>query len=233
MISPNAVVAAFGLGLAGSLHCVGMCGPLVLALPGGHSAKLSQKLLGRISYHLGRSVTYAGMGLFAGVLGKVIQLNGLQQAVSILLGLLLLATVFLNSSHVPTWITTRVTLPLQKSLARLLKRPGSRGLFEIGLMNGLLPCGLVYAALAGASLQEGALWGALYMFIFGLGTAPLLFALSLGGLRLSNPRWRPVLNRVIPGVTCLVAVLLILRGMALGIPYISPDLGSGGSCCPH
>jgi sulfite exporter TauE/SafE len=230
----NPWIAAFSLGLAGSLHCVGMCGPLVLALPGGRDKSLPRRLFGRLAYNLGRTVTYAIMGLLAGAFGHVVQHVGLQQFVSILLGVLLLATVFLSSRHAPAWVVQRITVPLQKALAGLLKRDGARGLFEIGLLNGLLPCGLVLAALAGASLQVGPLRGALYMALFGLGTTPLLFALSLGGLSLRSPRLRPVLNNIIPAVTCTVAVLLILRGLNLGIPFISPNLSTpGASCCPH
>jgi sulfite exporter TauE/SafE len=174
------------------------------------------------------------MGLFAGVLGHAIRLAGVQQIVSILLGVLLLATVFISTKHLPGWMVNTFYRPVQKGLQRILKRGSLSGLFQTGLLNGLLPCGLVYAALAAASLQEGALPGAAYMFLFGLGTIPLMFVLSLGGLGLRMPGLQPVLNRLIPVVTCTVAVLLILRGLSLGIPYISPILehGSGG-CCAH
>jgi sulfite exporter TauE/SafE len=118
-------------------------------------------------------------------------------------------------------------------VGKLLQRGSLAGLYRTGVANGLLPCGLVYAALAGASLQDSALSGSLYMALFGLGTLPLMFALSMGGLTLQSPKLRPVLNRLIPAVTCVVAALLILRGLSLGIPYISPDLSGGGSCCPH
>jgi sulfite exporter TauE/SafE len=230
----NPWIAAFSLGLIGSLHCVGMCGPLVLALPGGADRSLFRRLLGRLAYNLGRTATYATMGLLAGSFGHVIQNVQLQQFVSILFGVLLLATVFLSARHTPAWIVRHITVPLQKALGGLLKRDGARGLFEIGLLNGLLPCGLVLSALAGASLQVGPLRGALYMALFGLGTTPLLFALSLGGLGLRSPRLRPILNNLIPAVTCVVAVLLIVRGLNLGIKFLSPNLSTpGASCCPH
>jgi len=231
MIDSAAIGTALALGAIGSLHCVGMCGPLALALPAKTEATRSQHVAGRLAYNLGRAVTYAFMGIFAGILGKAMQLAGLQQAVSILLGALLLATVFLSTKHLPAWMIRTFYKPVQHALGRILKRGSLTGLFQTGLLNGLLPCGLVYAALASASMHPGAVQGAVFMFLFGLGTLPMMFLLSLGGLRLRTPKLQPVLHRVIPAVTFIVAVLLILRGLSLNIPYISPDLTQGGSCC--
>ncbi|MCC5844692.1 MAG: sulfite exporter TauE/SafE family protein [Verrucomicrobia bacterium] len=227
----NTYWAALILGLAGSLHCLGMCGPLALALPAGREATHLQRALGRLAYNLGRACTYALMGIFAGLLGHVLQLGGVQRWVSILLGILLIATLLFSSHHMPEWVLNTFYRPVQKGLGKLLKRRGATGLFQIGLLNGLLPCGLVYAALAGASLQEGPLRGAAYMFIFGLGTLPMMFALSMGGLSLRTPRFKPVLQYLVPALTLTAGVLLILRGLSLGIPYISPDLSVG--CCSH
>jgi len=232
MITATAMGGALALGLAGSLHCLGMCGPLALALPANRDASRARRALGRLLYNLGRTVTYTVFGLFAGALGRVLHLAGWQQAVSITFGLLLLATVFLSSRHVPDRILRAVYRPVQRLLGRILNRGSLSGLFQTGLLNGLLPCGLVYTALAAAALQHTPAAGALYMTFFGLGTIPLMFALSLGGLGLRSPRFRPVLDRVIPAVTCTVAILLILRGMSLGIPFVSPDL-QAGACCAH
>lgn len=233
MISGAAAGAAFALGLAGSLHCVGMCGPLVMALPSRKQDGKPSLILGRILYNLGRTTTYGFLGLFAGLLGRVIQLAGVQQIVSITLGILLLFTVFMSSQHMPAWVIRTFYQPIQRLLGKILKQGSPLGLYQVGLVNGLLPCGFVYAALAAASLQGNASNAVLYMALFGLGTAPLLFVISLGGLGLQSPRIRPILNRVIPAVTCIVGVLLILRGLALEIPYISPNLVKGASCCPH
>jgi len=229
----NALWFAFTLGLAGSLHCLGMCGPLALALPAPRDASRFVRALGRLLYNLGRTLTYAFMGLFAGLLGHALQLGGLQQIVSILLGMLLIATLFLNTRHMPEWVLKRFYRPVQRGLGKLLHRHGKFGLLQVGLLNGLLPCGLVYAALAGAALQSGALRGALYMGIFGLGTIPMMFAISMGGLTLRSPRFKPVLQYLVPALTLTAGVLLILRGLSLGIPYISPDLSTPGACCAH
>jgi len=234
MMTLAAMGSALALGLAGSLHCLGMCGPLALALPAAPDASVGRRALGRLMYNLGRAVTYAFMGIFAGVLGHALRLAGVQQIVSIVLGVLLLATLFLTTKHMPAWVLNTFYRPVQQGLQRILRRGSLLGLFQTGLLNGLLPCGLVYAALAAASLQAGAIQGATYMFLFGLGTTPLMFALSFGGLGLRTPKLQPILNRLIPAVTFTVAVLLILRGLSLGIPYISPILeATGGSCCAH
>ncbi|MDF3131010.1 sulfite exporter TauE/SafE family protein [Kiritimatiellaeota bacterium B1221] len=234
MISMISMGEALTLGAITSLHCMGMCGPLALALPANKKASKFRHVLGRLVYNLGRAVTYACMGIFAGVLGKRIQLYDLQNTVSILFGVLLLASLFLSAKHMPAWVIRFFYKPIQQGLGRILKRGSIVGLFQIGLLNGLLPCGMVYAALALASLQTGAISGAVFMFLFGLGTLPLMFALSLGGLSLRAPKLQPVLNRIIPTVTFLVAVLLILRGLSLNIPFISPpDLSTAGGACCH
>ena len=234
MMTAAAMGSALALGLAGSLHCLGMCGPLALALPANPEASLARRAVGRLVYNLGRAVTYAWMGLFAGFLGHAIRMAGVQQMVSIGLGVFLLGTVFLSTKHLPAWVVNTFYRPVQRGLQRILKRGSLPGLFQTGLLNGLLPCGLVYAALAAASLQQGAVQGGLYMFLFGIGTISLMFIPSLGGLGIRHSNFQPVLNRVIPAVTCAVAVLLILRGLSLSIPYISPILeAGGGGCCPH
>ena len=223
---------AWILGLLGSLHCLGMCGPLALALPAGPDASRRQRTLTRVHYNLGRAATYALMGLFAGSLGGFLQMAGFQQSVSILLGVLLILTLFLKADHFPKWITQYLYRPLQRKLGERLRAGGHQSFFQIGMLNGLLPCGLVYAALAGASLQENALGGSIYMALFGLGTFPLMFCVSMGGLRLRNPRFRPFFQYLVPTLTLVAGGLLILRGLSLGIPYISPDLAAG-SCCPQ
>lgn len=227
----NELWVGFLLGFAGSLHCLGMCGPLALALPAPRDASRAFRAWGRLLYNLGRTVTYAAMGLLAGLIGHVLQLGGFQQTVSIVLGVLLIATLFLNSRHMPEWVLNRFYRPVQRGLGALLRRKGNLGLFQVGLLNGLLPCGLVYAALAGASLQTGPLLGAFYMALFGLGTIPMMFAISMGGLTLRSPRFQPVLQYLVPALTLTAGALLILRGLSLGIPYLSPDLSTPGGCC--
>ena len=109
-------------------------------------------------------------------------------------------------------------------------------LLLFGLLNGLLPCGLVYAALAGAAATGGPLGGALFMAAFGLGTIPAMLAVSLAGRLITAP-WRARFQRAVPVAMAVLAVLFIVRGLSLGIPYLSPDLSpeavAGGRSCCH
>jgi sulfite exporter TauE/SafE len=222
---------AFILGLAGSLHCAAMCGPLALALPTAGRTGLSF-LLGRLAYSVGRIATYCALGVFFGLAGWTLTLAGIQRWVSIALGLALLGGLF-ASRRLALWRpVTQLVEQLKRAMAGLLRRRSLPALGLLGLLNGLLPCGLVYVACAGATATGGILSGAQYMAAFGLGTAPLMLAISLSGTLLPLPL-RLRLRAAIPVSVFLLAMLLILRGMALGIPYVSPELGHAGIGCCH
>lgn len=222
---------AFILGLFGSLHCAGMCGPLAIALPTGKPC-LGSFVSGRLAYNLGRLVTYCCLGLFFGVVGKALWLAGLQRWLSIALGTLLLAGLSAPRRLALWRPVTFFVDQLKKRMASLLPQRSPLALGLLGLLNGLLPCGLVYVAGAGALATGGVLKGAIYMLLFGIGTAPMMLAISLSG-RLVPISWRLKLRRAIPLSVFILATLLILRGMSLGIPYISPDLANGSSCCKN
>jgi sulfite exporter TauE/SafE len=205
-----------------------MCGPLVLALPPCGSTTATF-LLGRAVYNLGRILTYCLLGALFGLVGQALLLAGVQRWVSIGLGLLLLAGLF-SSRRLALWrpVTTLVNR-LKNRMSLLLQRRSLISLGALGLLNGLLPCGLVYVACAGATATNDYVKGSFYMAAFGLGTVPMLLAISLAG-RLLPQSLRRDLRKAIPVSVCLLAALLILRGMALGIPYLSPGLG-GDTCC--
>lgn len=220
------------LGLLGSLHCMGMCGPLAIALPRGDSHR-ARYVGGRLLYNLGRVVTYSLMGAIFGLLGQTLVMVGVQRWVSVGLGIAMLILLFMGPrlTHRLTgagWITRGVG-QLKKSLGVRLKQNAPHTLLTVGLLNGLLPCGLVYVALTGAAATGSPLNGALYMALFGLGTIPIMFAISLMG-HLVFIRHRTLFRRLIPIGVSIVAAMLILRGLALGIPYLSPDLAAGSSC---
>ena len=221
---------AFALGLLGSLHCVAMCGPLQLALPvpvGG----AGRVVLGRLIYQLGRVMTYTFLGVLGGVIGKSLFFVGLQRWLSIALGVMVLAGFFTSKRVAVSTPVVRLVTRLKSAMSARLRQRTFRSLALLGLLNGLLPCGLVYVALAGAVGQGGVLFGAVYMAIFGLGTLPAMLAVSLSG-KLLPPAWRWRLSRTIPFGVCLLAALLILRGLSLGIPYVSPDMSGGTpNCC--
>jgi len=223
---------AFVLGLVGSLHCAGMCGPLALALPHAGHRPVSY-FAGRAAYNLGRVVTYCVLGLVFGLLGKTLLLAGVQRWLSIALGVALLIGLF-ASRKLALWRPISAWVEQLKSgMSALLRRRSFDALLVLGLLNGFLPCGLVYVACAGATATGGLFSGALYMFAFGAGTVPMMLAISLSG-KLVPISLRLKLLKAVPIAVFLLAFLLILRGMSLGIPYVSPDLSGGGaSCCDH
>ena len=213
---------AFLLGFVGSAHCAGMCGPLALALPRGHG-KRATFIAGRALYNFGRVVTYALMGALFGLLGQGFALAGLQRWISLVVGVLILLGVLVSPRLARAIPVSRGVSWLKASLGTLLQRRALPALFGIGLLNGLLPCGLVYVACAGA-VATGTIWfGLQYMIAFGLGTLPLMLVISLVGTKLQFAL-RFKLQRLIPVSLVIVGLLLVLRGMALGIPYVSPVL---------
>ncbi|MDZ7607987.1 MAG: sulfite exporter TauE/SafE family protein [Cyclobacteriaceae bacterium] len=221
---------ALAIGFVGSFHCIGMCGPIALALPMSQNSRL-HLVSGRVLYNLGRAFTYAGIGLLAGLIGQSLSLAGIQQAVSIVSGVLILIIVLIPSSVSQKLSLLKpaygFTSLLKRKFRSLLTKKSLRSLFYIGVINGFLPCGLVYLALAGAVAMAGILEGAAYMFLFGLGTIPVMLAVSLAGNFVSQ-KLRIRINRWIPAIMVVLAVLFILRGLNLGIPYISPELRQPG-----
>ena len=222
---------AFILGLVSSAHCAGMCGPLALAMPGAGTSG-PRFWAGRLGYNLGRILTYTALGVVFGIVGRTLFLAGLQRWLSVGLGVALLAGL-LFSRRLAGWRPLTVLVErFQPRMSLLLRRRSFGSLVALGLLNGLLPCGLVYVACAGAAATSGILAGARYMAAFGAGTAPVMLAIGLGG-RLVPLAWRLKLRQAIPISVCVLGLLLILRGMSLGIPYLSPDLSAAGaSCCP-
>jgi len=220
---------AFALGLFGSLHCAAMCGPLLLALPvvpGGPGRFIA----GRLVYQLGRMATYGLLGIVAGLVGRTILLAGLQRWLSIALGLAILLGFLVSKKAALSAPVVRLVARLKSAMSAQLRQRGFRSLALLGLLNGLLPCGLVYVALAGAVTQGGLLEGLAYMALFGLGTVPTMLSIGLSG-RMFPPAWCLKLRGAIPVGVCLLAGLLILRGLALGIPYVSPALVAGVPAC--
>lgn len=217
----------FLFGILGSAHCAGMCGPIAVALPGSDRSGF-QLVIGRLIYNMGRTLTYMLMGTLAGLLGLGAALAGYQGWLSIMAGAVILIMLLFRSRFLSTSSFFRSDY-FKGLFNRLLRTPGNASLLSLGLLNGFLPCGLVYLALAGSAAAGSLLNSVLYMGLFGIGTTPMMMALSLAPGWLS-PHARQRLNRFIPYGAALIAVLLIIRGLSLGIPYLSPDLTGGGSC---
>ena len=220
----DVLFSALMLGLIGSFHCAGMCGPIALAIPLNNQSWFS-KINGSLIYNIGRAITYAIMGAIFGLLGKGLVLAGFQKWVSIIMGIIMVTSVLFPSLYKNRFDLDKSAFSfvgkLKIKLGRLLRTKSYGSLLLIGLLNGLLPCGLVYMAIAGAIATTNSLSGALFMFVFGLGTLPMLFAISILGNTLSV-KLRTKMTKVIPVVVFFIGVLFILRGMGLGIPFISP-----------
>lgn len=217
--------SALILGLLGSFHCIGMCGPIAFVLPLNRENNFKKTIQVSL-YHLGRLLTYSFIGLIFGLLGKGLFLMGFQQRISILVGVLMIVIVLIP---VRTFNKYNFSKPLysfvgkvKSGLGKLLKNKSNKALFTIGILNGFLPCGLVYMALVGSIATTDTALGALYMFIFGLGTIPLMtVAVYLGNVLSISVRNK--IQKVIPVFVVMIGILFILRGMGLGIPYISPS----------
>lgn len=221
------MITGLTLGMISSFHCVGMCGPLALSLP-VQQLSVTWRRLAILIYHTGRILTYASLGLLVGLLGRRIYIAGFQQVLSLSLGiaiLILLAHQRLSRSHSRARLEIKWTRGLQQWIIRLWHSPSRSTFFWLGMANGLLPCGMVYLAIAGAlSLPEPA-EGALFMTLFGAGTLPALLLLSYTG-HLISLSFRQQIKKAMPLFIAGMAILLILRGLNLGIPYISPALVS-------
>ena len=217
---------AFLIGLLGSAHCIGMCGPIALALP---IPADKNRYVGIALYNSGRIITYTFLGFLFGSFGSLFLMAGLQQFLSILAGLTILVIVIVSlmkkSGSFYFSGFNRIVTPLKNAVRSYLKNYSLFSLFMIGILNGFLPCGLIYMAIIGAVATGDALSGATYMMLFGMGTSPAMFMISVVGNILSA-KMRSGLTRSIPYVVGIIGVVLIVRGMNLGIPYLSPVISS-------
>lgn len=220
------VWTGFTIGIFGSLHCLGMCGPLVMAIPHISDTKAGVALDGVI-YNFGRTLSYTSMGVVLGLLGVSAKFAGIQNILSIVVGILLLLSLVIPRKYY-SFVNdkkriNKFVIRLKSQFRSLIEKRSKFSLLFLGILNGFLPCGLVYVALAGSLALGDLLSSALYMFAFGLGTIPLL-AVVYFSKDLISSKLRVRFNRAVPYAIGVVAILLILRGMNLGIPFISPEL---------
>jgi uncharacterized protein len=218
----NFVAAAISLGFLGSFHCIGMCGPIALSLPVHNKPPLLRYLL-ILSYNAGRILTYSVLGLLAGIIGRSFVLAGLQQALSIGVGVGLLAFTFIRFKNGLAGYA--FFLRIKTVFAKVFSIGSHSSLFLVGLLNGLLPCGLVYIGIAGAVASGGLLSGALFMAAFGAGTLPMMLFLPLAGSWITVGA-RVKMRKLLPVMVTTMALFLILRGLNLGIPYLSPKIST-------
>lgn len=216
---------AFVFGLLSSLHCVGMCGPIAMMLPVDRNNQ-AKKVSQIITYHLGRLFSYSTIGFVFGLVGKGFFMAGIQQQLSISIGVLIILVILMPGKLFSKYNFSKPALKIiskiKTTLGSQFKNKSYRSLFTIGLLNGFLPCGMVYVALFGAIAMQSVGYGVLYMLLFGLGTIPLMSIVVIFTTVL-NVSVRNKIQKAIPYVGVAIGMLFILRGLGLGIPYVSPS----------
>lgn len=219
------IYTAFLFGLISSLHCIGMCGAIAMMLP-VNNANSSKKAIQIFLYHFGRLTAYASLGLLFGIVGKGLYLAGIQQQLSIVMGLLMIIITLVPEKNFIKYNFSkpiyRAIALVKSSLGKQFKSKTLKSFYTIGLLNGFLPCGLVYAALFGALAMQNVTLSTLYMILYGLGTIPMMSAVVYVSNLLSIPI-RSKLQRIIPVVVVCIGILFIVRGLGLDIPYLSPS----------
>ena len=221
-------LAALTLGMIGSFHCIGMCGPLAFSLPLKNNNDVA-KFAGSFIYNLGRIITYSLLGLLFGLAGKSFSIFGFQQMLSVIVGTTILIFIFMPKkwgfNKETNNIVIRYSATIRKALGKLFFNKNYYSLLAIGLLNGLLPCGLIYMAVAAALATADPLKSAFFMAIFGLGTLPVMWSVSFFGNYIGIGL-RQKIRSSYPIIMVLMACLLVVRGLGLGIPYISPSINA-------
>lgn len=221
------VLAGFLLGLLGSFHCAVMCGPIAISLPSSNKTKLNF-LLERFFYNFGRVVTYAFFGMIFGFFGERIFIAGFQQIISVAIGITiifyLIKPLLKKKTNLFQVQTGKSNLSFFKNIfTKFYSKNSKASLFGIGVLNGFLPCGFVYIALTGAVALGTPQSGALFMAFFGIGTLPMMLGISMSKNFVSLNLRRKI-NKLSPAIALLFALIFIMRGLNLGIPYLSPKL---------
>ena len=231
------LLSAVILGLVSSLHCVGMCGPIAMMLPIDRQNK-TRKTLQIIIYHLGRLSSYGILGLIFGLIGRSLYLAGIQQQLSIVIGIIIISVAVIPERIFARYNFSkpiyRAISYIKSSLGKQFKKRSNKSIFTIGILNGFLPCGMVYVALFGALAMQNAFYGMLFMVLYGLGTVPLMSLVVYFSSFIKNSLGKN-LSAVIPVTIVCIGVLFVLRGLGLDIPFVSPSnlqlfVGSGADC---
>jgi sulfite exporter TauE/SafE len=216
--------SSFIFGLISSLHCIGMCGPIALMIPVDRTNP-AKKTTQIITYHLGRLTAYALIGLVFGLVGKGFFIAGIQQRLSVFIGVAMIITILTPERVLANYNFSkpvyRLISKIKSSLGKQFKNKSYQSLFTIGLLNGFLPCGMVYVALFGAIAMQNVPFGILYMLLFGIGTIPMMSSVTYLN-SIMTVSFRNKIQKAIPYVGVIIGILFILRGLGLGIPYVSP-----------
>lgn len=224
------ILAGFLLGFLGSFHCAAMCGPIAISLPSSNKSKLNF-FLERFLYNIGRVITYSLFGMIFGFFGERIFMAGFQQLISVIIGLVILFYLIKpllkkSNSNLINIQNSGSSFSFFKNIfAKFYSKNSKLSLFGVGILNGFLPCGFVYIALSGAIAMKTPVNGALFMMFFGIGTLPMMLGISMSKNFVSL-KFRRRINKLSPAIALLFALIFIIRGLNLGIPYLSPKLES-------
>ena len=216
------MIGAFVIGLFGSLHCVGMCGPVMLAFSG-----VNQKPLGFLMYHSGRIISYMLIGLILGGIGSFVSVLKIQQLSSLVLGIVILLLY-----GIPRFRSNIERFYYNSKFYSLIKRVIATNLsmrrrwFISGVANGFFPCGLTYVAAAGAVLMTNFGEGLLFMLLFGLGTIPALLMLQFSGNFLLK-RFKHFIPRTLHIVALLSGLIMVYRATLMSFPDFDAKVREG------
>ena len=218
------IFSALALGFASGFHCIGMCGPIALSL-GLTKKQAANYYLQNLTYQFGRIVTYSLLGALLGILGQGFEMAGFQKYLTIVAGILLIIMALFSfggtdfASKIP--FLSQFLFKVKMNLGKFMQKADYKSRFSTGILNGFLPCGMVYMALTASLAAGGILQGATFMALFGLGTLPFMFFVVLLG-NLMTTAFRIKILKFVPVMMLVLGGLFILRGLELGIPYISP-----------
>ncbi|MGS0747688.1 sulfite exporter TauE/SafE family protein [Halpernia sp. GG3] len=229
------IFSALALGFASGFHCIGMCGPIALSM-GLTKKQATNYYLQNLTYQFGRITTYSLLGAVLGIVGQGFKLAGFQSYLTIIVGILLITMAVFSfggkdfASKIP--FLSKFLYKVKMNLGKLLQKADYKSRYLTGILNGFLPCGMVYMSLTASLAAGGILQSAGFMVLFGLGTLPFMFAIVLVG-NLMTTAFRIKVLKIIPVLMIILGGLFILRGLELNIPYISPPANSLKVNDPH
>lgn len=230
------IVNGLLFGLISTLHCAGMCGPLAMMLPGNVR---SNRVLYASAYQLGRIGVYISIGLLVFSIGMSFSMFRMQQGLSVALGAIMVVFALMSLFKIqgPSFIRTSFS-KFSGVYSKLIAKGNLLSAFGLGMLNGLLPCGAIYVAAMYCATFTNALDASAYMFLFGIGTMPVFVAAWMMASKKFSLKLKPLsyAYRLLP---LIVGILMVLRGINLGIPYISPEMSQVDqkteikNCCKH
>lgn len=226
------MLIGFIIGLSAAFHCLGMCGPIAMAIPVNRSNNWTI-LLGALQYNFGRVSAYTFLGFLIGSIGLSIASLQWMQWLSIAAGLLMTFIAWHQLFHFgqSKW-TGKISITISRGIGKLFRSKSPLKLLGLGVLNGLLPCGMVFIGLTNALIQTSPLQGAMAMFFYGLGTLPMMLSVVFFASKLSGT-WRLRFTKIVPYLMTFIGVLVILRGLNLGIPYFSPEIKLSETVLEH